>query len=408
MYYSINKLKIRLSTTTALFGTAIGLMALAVPSTAMAQNAENTVTVSVPSNAVDSNSSNNSATDSDLILAAIIANDDSINNIDGLPATNNVLNVLDADTLNGLDANISNVIISLAPNETLPSELSFDESTGNISVLANTPAGTYEFDYQICERDNPTNCVTATASVTVIRNDANLVTVKSLTSGSATPAEGETVTFTITVTNQGAAQASNVTLSDELPSGLTATSNNGSVSAGTYNSSTGVWSVPTLANGANATLTIEGVVDPGQGGNTITNTLALPATSDQNDPTTVDDDLTESVTVEFLNVNLSVTKTNTPGVNAEVDQATDTVTSGSTVTYVITVTNNGPDSVTGALVRDVIGSGLTCSPTNSVTIVGSGVPSGSFTVSDLTGSGITLDTLTNGQSVTLSYSCEVN
>ena len=65
------------------------------------------------------------------------------------------------------------------------------------------------------------------------------------------------------------AQATNVSLTDLLPAGMTATVNNGTVSQGSYDASTGLWTVGTLANGAVATLTLEGTVDVGQGGNTI-------------------------------------------------------------------------------------------------------------------------------------------
>jgi hypothetical protein len=64
--------------------------------------------------------------------------------------------------------------------------------------------------------------------------------------------------------------------------------------------------------------------------------------------------------------------------------------------------------VTGGIVKDTPVSGLTCATTNPVTITGQGVPSGSFTVAELTGSGIVLGTLAAGQSTTLTYSCLVN
>ncbi|MDT0556987.1 DUF7507 domain-containing protein, partial [Patiriisocius hiemis] len=123
---------------------------------------------------------------------------------------------------------------------------------------------------------------------------ADLVTVKTLTSGNPTPAETDTVTFTITVTNNGPDTANNISLNDVIPSGLTPTINNGNVSAGTYTSPT--WSIPSLINGASATLTIEGTVDIGQDGNTITNNTTA-ASGDENDPSTAGDDLSESVVV---------------------------------------------------------------------------------------------------------------
>jgi uncharacterized repeat protein (TIGR01451 family) len=107
-------------------------------------------------------------------------------------------------------------------------------------------------------------------------------------------------------------------------------------------------------------------------------------------------------------VDLVVFKTNTPGVNGDLDQTNDVLYSGSTTTYTIVVTNNGPATATGAIVSDSPISGLSCTGTNAVSITGSGVPAGSFTVADLTGPGITLGTLTVGQSATLTFACNVN
>ncbi|MEP5623517.1 MAG: DUF11 domain-containing protein, partial [Hyphomicrobiales bacterium] len=85
-----------------------------------------------------------------------------------------------------------------------------------------------------------------------VNPNADLVTTKVLTSGDSQPAEGDVVTFEISVLNNGPANATGISTSDLLPSGLTATANNGSVSGtggstgGSYNSSTGLWSVGNL------------------------------------------------------------------------------------------------------------------------------------------------------------------
>ncbi|KWV90939.1 DUF11 domain-containing protein [Erythrobacter sp. YT30] len=103
-----------------------------------------------------------------VIAAPIEANDDSVADIVGAPGEVDVLNVLTGDTLNGAPATTDNVTISVAPGSTVPTGLTFDVTTGNISVDPGTPAGDYVFDYEICETLNPTNCATATATVTVI------------------------------------------------------------------------------------------------------------------------------------------------------------------------------------------------------------------------------------------------
>ena len=119
----------------------------------------------------------------------------------------------------------------------------------------------------------------------VVDNDADLVTVKTLASGDSEPAEGDIVTFEIEVTNDGSAQATNVSLTDFLPPGLTATGVNGLVSQGTYDAATGLFEIGTLNVGESATLILQGTVDVGQGGNTITNTTTA-AMGDQDDPST--------------------------------------------------------------------------------------------------------------------------
>lgn len=105
---------------------------------------------------------------------------------------------------------------------------------------------------------------------------------------------------------------------------------------------------------------------------------------------------------------LSITKTNTPGINNDADPANDTVTSGSITSYTIVVRNNGPDSVMSAVVKDTVVSGLLCAASSPVSLSGAGVPAGSFTFADLSGAGITLGTLSEGQTTTLSFSCLVN
>ena len=216
-------------------------------------------------------------------------------------------------------------------------------------------------------------------------NDANLVTVKTLGSGDTTPDEGDTVTFDITVTNNGAAQATNVSLTDSLPAGITFTSS--STTQGSYTAATGLFSIGTLNVGQTATLTLTGTVDVGEGGNTITNTTTA-ATGDQNDPTTVGDDLVESVVVNDA-ANLVTVKTLASG------DATPTV--GDTVTFQIVVTNNGAAQATNVTLSDSLPTGIS--------FTGSTTSQGNY--NDATGL-FTIGTLNVGQTATLTLSGTVD
>ncbi len=227
---------------------------------------------------------------------------------------------------------------------------------------------------------------------------------------------GDTVTYTYTVLNDGNQAVNDITVTDShngsdpapVPGSETLITDIAPAGDSTDSGVNGSWDV--LAPGDAFTFTGTYIItnDDVIAAADITNTAtvigtpifgSLPAT-----PITAN----EVVSVTPLVTDLSITKTNTPGVNSEVDQSGDTLTSGATTEYILTVTNNGPDSVQGAVVTDIVGAGLTCNATDIVTISGDGVPTGSFTIGDLTGAGITLETLADGEAATLTYTCEVN
>src|SRR5690606_22510347 len=110
----------------------------------------------------------------------IVAENDLFEGIDsktGRPNAGNVLhdNGNGTDGYNGGNASIDDVTITVitepspqphAPegNENVPY---IDESTGTVIVPAETPAGTYEIEYQIEDKLNPGNTSTATVTVVV-------------------------------------------------------------------------------------------------------------------------------------------------------------------------------------------------------------------------------------------------
>lgn len=109
--------------------------------------------------------------------------------------------------------------------------------------------------------------------------------------------DNATVTFTITVTNNGPGIATGVVVNDQLPTGLTFVS--AIPSQGTYTASSGVWTVGTLANGASATLAI--VVRPINGlpfNSFLTNTATVTSTS--TDPNPANNSASATVQIKFL------------------------------------------------------------------------------------------------------------
>jgi uncharacterized repeat protein (TIGR01451 family) len=72
------------------------------------------------------------------------------------------------------------------------------------------------------------------------------------------PTVGNTIKYLLTVNNRGPYSANGVTMTELLSSKLQFVS--AIPSQGTYNPTTGIWNVGTLANGASATLTINAIV----------------------------------------------------------------------------------------------------------------------------------------------------
>ena len=112
---------------------------------------------------------------------------------------------------------------------------------------------------------------------TLVFAQSDLVVTKTI--NNTTPLVGSNVIFTITARNNGASNNNNVTVNDLLPSGYTYVSN--TTSTGTYNSTTGVWTIGNLNNGASATLTITATVTSS---GIYTNTATINTSSGISDP----------------------------------------------------------------------------------------------------------------------------
>ena len=95
------------------------------------------------------------------------------------------------------------------------------------------------------------------------------------------PTFGEVVTYTVTVTNEGPSDATNVRILDDLPAGLQYHSSSANV--GDYDPATGVWRIGSLPNGASAVMHMNVRITAAADGNSIQN-VARVAGLDETDP----------------------------------------------------------------------------------------------------------------------------
>ena len=154
-------------------------------------------------------------------------------------------------------------------------------------------------------------------------------------SGPATVQPGGNVTYTITVYNTGNAAASNVVVMDDLPAGVTWSTDKGSIASNVL-----TYTIPSLAAEGSETITITGTV-PVDGS---VCSLSNVARIEQGDNDILSNEVGTTVNCQ---TNVSITKTGPASVEP-----------GGTVTYTITVTNNGTINATNILVTDNLPSGI--------------------------------------------------
>lgn len=169
-----------------------------------------------------------------------------------------------------------------------------------------------------------------TASViTVVANSADVAVSKAVTGG--TLVAGQTVVYTIAVTNAGPSVANGVWVLDSLPLGTT--------TAQSISNSFG-----TLSVGAAATYVLTVNIDPNTLG-PITNKVQVFSA---NDPTPGNDNAS-TVSVVTASADLGITKAVSGG----------STNAGEQLVYRITVTNSGPSVARTVSVTDTPGSGMT-------------------------------------------------
>src|SRR5581483_5924902 len=235
-----------------------------------------------------------------------------------------------------------------------PSQGSYSSTTGRwaVGTVAVGAAPTLTLHAKVASPDAQTNTAAVTgadqfdpstgnnsASVTETPQQADLALAKAVSD--PTPNVGETVTFTVTLTNHGPDAATDVAVKDLLPAGLTFVA--ATPGQGTYDPASGVWAIGTVAPGGLLTLTLQARVVSAAAR---TNTAAVSA-ADQFDPNPGNNQASATETPQQADLALAKT----------VDDPRPNV--GDTITYTVTLTNTGPDAASGVAVSDRLPAGLT-------------------------------------------------
>lgn len=167
------------------------------------------------------------------------------------------------------------------------------------------------------------------------------------TADKATAKPGETITYTIQVTNGTGKALQAIRVSEKLNANLAFA---GAQPEGQYSYDTGVWTIPALANGATATLTLKATVNSGvANGTAIPNTAVITGAKDEDAnelPAGTNPSGGASVTVD----------TPSPASGLEIAKACDKAEAkaGESVRYTLTVQNTTGREITGITLKDIL------------------------------------------------------
>ncbi len=199
------------------------------------------------------------------------------------------------------------------------------------------------------------------AAVVVTPQLADLEIVNTVTPDLGNP--GDSVLFTVDVINNGPNDAVNVSIENIVPIGYTVTNinNGGAQTANTIN-----WSILNIPSGANEILTFEATINvPTNSGNEYLNTVQVvsvdqfdPDSAPNNDDGDQSEDDEDNAEIELIPADLSLDKALSAASNP-------TPNTGDTLTFELTLTNEGPGIATNVTVEDTLPIGYTLGAVNN-------------------------------------------
>jgi uncharacterized repeat protein (TIGR01451 family) len=356
--------------------TATYLVNATVSATATGSIA-NTASASTPSGILDPTPGNNSATDTDQVLAS--GNLSIVKTLTSavVPGQNVTYSIVasNAGPSAVVGATVSDTLPTSLTNATwtcLPTNAICPSSgSGNISAGVDIGAGG-SVAFTLTARLDPgaTGPLANTATITPPGGftDSTAGDNSSTATNNTTPAgdlsitktnnvstllPGSPTTYVIVVSNAGPSVVTNATLADAVPDSIINTTWTCAVSTGTGSCTTAsgsgnaVSQLISLGSASSITLTVSGTLSPTAPAGSITNTATVSVPSGFTDANSGNNSATD-VDTAVPTGDLSITKT---------DNIT-TATPGATNTWTIVVANNGPSTVTSATLSDVTPAGL--------------------------------------------------
>ena len=246
-------------------------------------------------------------------------------------------------TGSGTDYNATTLITVTAGNLTGTIDITAVDDAiyeGNETVIADitnvtgggaTESGTQQTTVTIQDDDSETNL-----SIVKTVNNSN-------------PEPGDQIIFTLTVTNSGPSDATGVAVTDNIPSGYSYVSDDGS---GAYNQNTGIWNVGNISNSGTAVLNI--IVTVNEDGD-YANTASV--SGNEPDPDNSDNSDTNTPTPVF-NPSMSITKTATlPEIieeGAEINYEIEVMNTGNMTLYDVVITDDNADNIDGSQIAQLL------------------------------------------------------
>ena len=285
-----------------------------------------------------------------------------------------------------------NTTATMKPGAVITYSVAATVAAGTTGTIVNTatvtaPVGTFD----------PTPANNTASDTNAIDLVADLAITKS--NGSVGVTAGATTTYTITAANNGPSNVTGAILVDAAVAGLAKTSVACSATPGQCSAppsvaqlETGAFALPPLANGATYQIVVAADVTGSSGIVANTATIALPAGI--SDPAPGNNSATDSDPVNVV-ADLAILKSD----------GTASVNAGASTVYTISVINNGPSSITGAILSDPAAAGLSktaiaCSATPGVCVAAP-------TIAELEGGSFVLPPLANGATYQIAVTANV-